>query len=137
MADVFTLTPKDAPLKQLSGSKTLFKKQLVRFGEWVDPLFPSRKMVIDRNFAATLVRNFQAGVAGRIPVPLGHPKTDADLVALNRGELVEVSLEDDGLYGILDVRDDEVAKQVKDGTLWDVSISFTDDYLDKESGTRC
>ncbi len=45
---IYNTILKDAPLKQLSGTKTLFKKQLLRYGDWIDPIFPEEVMAWDR-----------------------------------------------------------------------------------------
>src|SRR5262245_9588752 len=136
MQKVFTAIPEDAPLKQLSGSKTLFKKQLLRFGDWIDPIWPEEIMRHDRAFMESLVRNFRAGIPGRIPVPLTH----TDNPEYNTGELVELVIEgdgielSDGLYGILEIRREDTAKDINDGLIFDVSISFTENYSDTQTG---
>lgn len=136
MKNVYNVIPKDAQLTQLSGSKTLFKKQLIRFGDWIDPIFPEDVMRIDRVFLETLVKNYKNGVPGRIPVPLTH----TDNPEYNTGELVDLTIEgdgaqlEDGLYGTLDIRRTETAEQIRNETIFDVSISFTDNYQDNENG---
>jgi hypothetical protein len=95
-------------------------------------------MRIDRAFLEELVRNYNLGVPGRIPVPLTH----TDDPSKNAGELVELSIEgdgtslEDGLYGVLEIRRDDVADDIRNELIFDVSISFTDHYQDKESGAN-
>lgn len=120
----------DGKLEKLT--KNLFKKQLVRFGAWVDPHNPSRKMILDKKFAENLISNFKQKVINRIPVPLTH--TDAP--EFNTGELVDLSVEEDGLYGTLEIRDEETADKIRRDLIWDVSIGFDEDYIDKRSGKQ-
>lgn len=125
-----------SPLKQLADSPQRFKKQLIRFGDWIDPLWPEEVMRIDRVVLETMVRNFKNGIPGRIPVPLTH----TDNPEYNTGELVDLYIEgdganlEDGLYGVLEIRRADTAEQIKSETIWDVSISFADNYQDNETG---
>src|SRR4051812_48576196 len=122
MSNVFNITPTNGPLKQLSGSSTLFKKQLIRFGDWIDPIFPEEIMTIDRITLEEFVRNFKAGIPGRIPVPLTH----TDDPQANTGELTDLTIEgdgsnvEDGLYGTLDIRRTETADAIRSDTIFDV-----------------
>jgi hypothetical protein len=136
MKNVYNVIPNNGHIQQLDGSKTLFKKQLIRFGEWIDPLYPEDVMRIDAVFLAQLVKNFKAGVPGRIPVPLTH----TDNPEYNTGELTDLTIEgdgsniEDGLYGTLDIRRASTADDIRNDLIFDVSISFTDNYQDNENG---
>src|SRR4051812_8978736 len=100
MKNVYNLIPiKGAKLIELADAPdgaARFQKQLVPFGEWVDPILPDEMMVFDLAYLQAFERNFNDAVVGRIPVPLGHPFTPEDLVALNKGELVSCSVQGDG-----------------------------------------
>lgn len=136
MNNVFNVITKDAPLRQLDGSSTLFQKQLIRFGDWIDPIFPDDVMTIDRAVLETIVKNFQNGIVGRISVPLTH----TDDPQYNAGECVALSIVGDGstitdgLYGTIDIRRPQVAEDIKNELIWDVSICFTDNYQDNQTG---
>lgn len=135
---VYSFPATESKLVQLSGSKTLFKKQLIRFGEWIDPIYPDEVMRIDRVFLEQILRNFQANIPGRIPVPLTHTNDPEK----NTGELVDLMIEgdgtslEDGLYGILEIRRDETAEDIRNELIFDVSISFSGNYVDTESGAQ-
>lgn len=128
-SDLFGISLADARFENVIG--TVFKKQLVRFGDWVHPSKPGKKMVLDAKWAGKIIDNFKKKVVGRIPVPTTH--TDDPLA--NTGELLDLEIQDDGLYGVLDIRRREVAADIKRDLVYDVSISFTDDYVDTKTGT--
>lgn len=133
---IYSLVIEDAPSDVISlgdGGKR-FRKQIVKFGDWVDPHNRRNKMVLDRKWGEQVLANFKSKVVGRIPVPVGHPLNPSDLAAMNKGELVDVELADDGVYGVLDIRDGNAAKAIEEDLLWDVSIHFDPNYLDKASG---
>lgn len=132
---LYTLLREDAPGEVIGlGESKRFVKQLVKFDNWVHPHGGGKKMRLDRQWAEKVASNFNNHVAGQVAVPLGHPKDSAELAQLNRGELTGVEIRDDGMYGTLDVRDAETAKRIEDNLLWDVSISWDPNYVDKLSG---
>ena len=116
------------------GEGKRFVKQLVKFDNWLHPQGGGKRMKLDRAWAEKVADNFNKKVSGQVAVPLGHPKSSAELAQLNRGELTNVEIRDDGMYGVLDVRDAETAKKIEDNLLWDVSISWDPNYVDKLSG---
>ncbi len=135
---VYNFPSTESKLIQLSGSKTLFKKQLIRFGEWIDPIYPDEVMRIDRVFLEQILRNFRSNIPGRIPVPLTHTNDPEK----NTGELVDLIIEgdgtslEDGLYGILEIRREETADDIRNELIFDVSISFSGNYVDTETGAQ-
>lgn len=138
MSKIYNYTDSTPGLRQLSGSKTVFKKQLIRFGEWIDPVWPEDVMRIDRVFLEQLVKNYNNGIPGRIPVPLTH----TDNPEYNTGELIELTIEgdgtsiEDGLYGVLEIRREETADDIRNELIFDVSISFATNYTDNENGAQ-
>lgn len=110
---------------------TLFKKQIVKYGTWVNPSFPVEKMDLDEDFGQSLIDNFTSGLVGKIPVPLDHTdETDA-----NTGEVMSLeSIPGDGLYALLDIRDPNVVDDINNGLIFDVSIGFDWDYEDTKTG---
>lgn len=113
-----------------------FKKQICRFGEYVDPNNSSRKMILDKIFGKRLKENFDSGKYGVVAVPLGHPKSAAELAALNKGEMVDMELTDEGIDAVIEIRDEETAKNIENHNIPDVSMGFEDNYLDKRTGQR-
>lgn len=111
-----------------------FKKQICKFGQFVSPHGGDEKMVLDKTFAEQMKRNFDSGKYGVVSVPLGHPKTAAELAALNKGEMVEMSITDDGIDAVLEVRDEETVKAIESRNIPDVSMGFEMNYQDKKTG---
>lgn len=132
---VILLEDSSTELADANGGKfQRFWKQIVKFGDYVDPNNPRGKMRLNKSWADRAVQNFKDKVAGRIPVPVGHPKGAGELATANRGELMDMSVRDDGIWGLLEIRDGKTAQDIEDDRLWDVSISFDDHYVDKKTG---
>lgn len=109
---------------------TVFYKQIVRYGKWVNPLFPVEYMDLDEEFGQSLFDNFESGLIGKVPVPLDH----TDYVEANTGEVIKLELKDDGVYAYLDIRRPEVVNDILNGLIFDVSISFDWNYIDTATG---
>lgn len=118
----------DAPLEQIEG--TLYRKMIAKYGEWVNPIFPMEKMTLDKEWATLVKANFDARVIDRVPIPRNH----TDDVDANTGEVKELSVEDDGLYAVLDIRDWKTTDDINGGLIFDVSISFDWNYIDTAEG---
>ena len=115
-------------LEKING--TQYRKMIAKYGKWVNPLFPIEYMELDKEWAQEVANNFDAKVIDHVPVPLNH----TDDVAANTGELVAVEVGDDGLYGILEIRDWQTIDKIENGVIFDVSISFDWNYVDTENG---
>lgn len=111
-----------------------FKKQICKFGQFVNPHGGDQKMILDKAFAEQMKRNFDSGKYGVVSVPLGHPRTAAELAALNKGEMVEMSITDDGIDAVLEVRDEDTVKAIENRNIPDVSMGFEMNYQDKKTG---
>lgn len=118
----------EAPLEQING--TQYRKQIVKFGTWVNPIFPMETMVLDKEFAEQLKANFDAKVIDRVPVPRNH----TDDVSANTGEVVELEITDEGIDAIMEIRDWKTVGDINDEIIFDVSISFDWNYVDTEGG---
>lgn len=118
----------DAPLEQVEG--TLYRKMIAKYGTWVNPIFPMEKMVLDKEWAELVKANFDAGVIDKVPVPRNH----TDDVDANTGQVKELSVEEDGLYAVLDIRDWKTTDDINGGLIFDVSISFDWNYIDTAEG---
>lgn len=120
-----------------------FRKMIAGYGAFVDPR-PSapvdpgtgekKKMILDKTWADRIVDNFKNGPIKRIPVPLGHPQTSAELAALNKGWLIDAEAKEDGLYGVIEIRKQDTAEDIDNGVLVDTSVAFDEQYVDKKSG---
>lgn len=109
---------------------SLYDKQIIKFGNYVDPWFPEWPMTLDSEWGDRIVTNFQGGVVGRVAVPASH----TDDPEKNRGELLALMNDGEGLNGTLDIRDPQTVQDIENGLIWDDSISFTNNYID-ETGT--
>lgn len=110
---------------------TVFRKQIAKFGKWVNPLFPIEFMELDEAWAKDLVKNFNAKVIDHVPVPLDH----TDMTEANTGELIKLEIvPGDGLYGYLDIRRPQTVEDINNGLIFDVSISFDWNYIDTAEG---
>lgn len=112
-----------------------FWKQICLFGEYVNPN-GGAKMVLDEEFADEVIANFESGKYGVVSVPLGHPKTDIEMAEMNRGEVLELKKTDDGIEALIEIRDDETVEKIEKRLIPDVSMGFSEDYLDKKTGKR-
>jgi hypothetical protein len=117
-----------APLEKING--TQYRKMIAKYGKWVNPLFPIEYMELDKEWAQEVAKNFEAKVIDHVPIPLNH----TDDVSANTGELVGVEVGEDGLYGILEIRDWQTIDKIESGVIFDVSISFDWNYVDTELG---
>lgn len=106
----------------------VYQKQIIKFGDYVDPWFPDWPMTLDSEWGDRIVENFNKGVVGRVPVPASH----TDDPEKNRGELINLENDGEGLNGQLDIRDPEMVDRIENGLVWDDSISFTNNYVDEK-----
>lgn len=110
----------------------LFRKQLLKIGEWVHPNDPSRKLTITRDLIRKLVENFRRGVLDKVPVPDTHTRS----ALANTGYVVGLEEAEDGLYGILKIEDETALEKLKRGLIPGISVSFTENYTVKETGEK-
>lgn len=107
---------------------TLYKKQIIKFGDYVDPWFPEWPMTLDAEWGTMIKDNFDKKTVGRVPVPASH----TDDPEKNRGELLAVEQDEEGLNGTLDIRDPQTVQDIENNLIWDDSISFTNNYIDEK-----
>jgi len=113
----------DTQAATLSGS--IYRKQIAKFGDWVNPQYPSLSskpiMTLDEEWARTIVRNFENNTLGApVPVPLNHTNE----VEANTGRVQSLEIvPGDGLYGYLALNS-AATEKIDEGTIFDVSISF-------------
>lgn len=122
--------------KKASFKGTIYKKQIAKFGEWVNPDYPwfsdDPIMTLDEAWADTIIKNFNNNVLGSpVTVPLNH----TDDVKANTGVVKSLSsVKGQGLFADIDVRDEETIKKLDNGLILDVSISFQWDYISQADG---
>ena len=114
-------------------SDNLFKKEVAKLGKYVDPFMPDQKMNLNREWAEQLVANFDSKIVHEIiPVPVTHTNDPEK----NAGEVVALSIEGNKLMAVLNIRREEIAEDIRNGLIFDVSISFDFDYIDTKKGER-
>lgn len=122
--------------KKATFKGTIYKKQIAKFGEWVNPDYPwfsdDPIMTLDEEWANTIVKNFNNNVLGSpVTVPLNH----TDDVKANTGVVKSLSVvKGQGLFAEIDIRDEETIKKLDNGLILDVSISFQWDYISQADG---
>lgn len=109
---------------------TLYKKRIINFGEYADQWFNDLFFKIDEKWGEQVLANFAAGTTGRVYVPSSHTD-DPDK---NRGEAIDMFLSADGLGidAVLDIRDPDTVSKIDEELIWDVSIGFTMEWVNKE-----
>lgn len=110
-------------------SNNLFRKQILRFGEWDHKAAPGGKLTVTKDFINKIIENFRAKVRDDVPVPLGH---DVDAIS-SIGHVVGLEADESGLWGIHEIADPEDAAKI--GSTWTGSSAFIDlNAVDKETG---
>lgn len=77
-----------------------------------------------------IVANFQAGLRDDVPVPLGH---DLDAIQ-NTGHVVALEQDGDRLFGLIQVKDKDIAEDLDEELLTGGSAMINLNYVDAESG---
>ena len=112
----------------------IYRKQLAKFGDWVNPQYPLLSnnpiMTLDEDWGNKIVENFNNNILGHsVPVPSTHTNDPEK----NRGRVISLeSIPGDGLYGELEILEDKTVQALDKGTIFDVSISFSHDYVRKD-----
>lgn len=117
-----------------------FRKQIAKFGDWINPLNPFELMVLDDAFADEMIANFEDMRSGknpdlpRVAVPINHTDdtqaNTGEVVALDKG----IGDEEPGLYATLEIKKWETTGDIDNGTIFDVSMSFSWDFIDTREG---
>jgi hypothetical protein len=124
---------KSGKFEGIGDEGTRFKKELIRVGKFTHPQFPSEKFSITKALMQKWIDNFELFKerGGKIPVPLRH----TDEPDRNAGWLESLSIEEDKLFGILNITEPEIAKKIENKTIQDVSVSIGKDFQD-ENGKK-
>lgn len=119
-----------------TASGRLFKKQLLKFGAFAHPNIAGERLVVDRPLAESLVRNFKDGVCDIVQVPVVDDKNvHVEDPFRNIGEVIDLTVEDDGVYATIDVRKQQAAEEVGK-TLLGVSAMMHLNYTDTRTGEK-
>lgn len=124
----------DTAVATLSGH--IYRKQLAKYGEWVNPEYPYLSsdpiMTLDETWGNKIIENFNANTLGSpVPVPLNHTND----VKENTGKVQSLeSIPGDGLYGNLLIADEETIEKLDKGVIFDVSISFDWNHTRTDNG---
>jgi hypothetical protein len=115
-------------VKGLGGN--LFRKQLLRFGEWVHPNDPSKTMKITPELVKTLIENFKAKILDKVPVPDTHTNS----ATANTGYVIGLEETSEGLDAILEVSDQTALEKLNKGLIPGISAAIHNNYMVKDSG---
>lgn len=142
MADDLVIVPSghnggDDGYVSLARTKTgrLFKKHLLNLGKLKHPA-TGRVINVDKEFYDTMKRNFDAGICDIVQVPLANAKNEhSEDPERNIGEVVDIELNGDKIYAVLDVRDDKHATKLGK-TYLGASAMLSLDYTDTKTGSK-
>jgi hypothetical protein len=138
MADDLVIVPSDGDgYTELTRTKTgrLFRKHLLNLGPLRHP--KSGDVInVDQKFVETMQKNFQNGVCDIVQVPLANAKNEhSEDPERNIGEVVDIQLQGDKVYAVLDVRDPAHADKLGK-TYLGASAMMHLDYTDTRTGEK-
>lgn len=135
--DLFIVPSKGDGFVELARTKTgrLFRKHLLNLGDLRHPK-TGETVKFDDDFAKTLKKNFNDGVCDIVQIPLANEKNEhSEDPDRNIGEVVDLEVKDNKVYGILDVRDNDKADKLG-VTLLGASAMLHMDYTDTKTGKK-
>lgn len=109
-----------------------YRKMLFRYGTFIDAMTGEKDLELTKELAEELKANFEAKAIERVPVPVDHTRDPK----ANTGELVELEVEDDALYGVLQIRDYEAIYKIEQELIFDVSVKINWNFTDTETGKK-
>lgn len=107
-----------------------FKKELLRMGTYTHPQDPQLQLTITPERMEKWVEGFKAAPF-KVYVPLRHTKDPTQ----NAGWLEDLFLEEQRLYGILCITDEEISQKIREGSIQDVSLAVEKDITDANGHT--
>ena len=118
--------------KAINLSGTKLKKEILRVGRWFHSDAMGGVLNVTKDALKKIYENFKKGVIEHVYVPLGHTSDPMR----NAGEVTDLTLTEDGnsLIAEIEIRDDEVAKRIKEGLIKCTSASIDENYQNKETG---
>ena len=120
-------SPDTAKFQETDG---LYRKEVIKFGTYIDKYDRSSKMVLDRKMAEQMVANFE-GEYNDIPLEPSHYNDDALKVL---GWIRDLRVTDTGLDADMDVISDAAQEAINDGRIRNVSAGIIFNNVDNESG---
>ncbi len=126
--------PGNIELVETSDGVKKFKKEILRTGRWHHSAAPKGILKITKKALKNIYENFKKGIIEHVFVPLGHTNDPLK----NTGELVDVELSESGnkLSGVLEIKDDKVAKMLEKGLIRGISASIDQNYMNKKTGKK-
>ena len=132
----FDETTEDRPIYQLNSSAKIelsesgtFQKQVLKYGKWYHWDADKGVLEITKELVKNIVDNFKQKVIENVSVPLTHTNDPSK----NTGNVIDLIQTDKGLDAIIEVKDKNIAKKIKDGLISCVSASIDPNYLVKTS----
>jgi hypothetical protein len=124
----------------------LYRKRILKFGEFPHPADPKTKLTIDGALAGKLVENFHNKVCDIVQIPLANDENKhVEDVTRNVGEVIDIDVQDGsdpvlapdgpGVYANMDIRKDEAAREIG-RTLLGTSAMIHMDYTDTRTGEK-
>jgi hypothetical protein len=138
MADQFAFTEgADGEFVALSGRQAkgkLFRKHILTKGILN---YQGQKMRIDDKFIASIKKNFDDKVCDIVQVPVAGAKNEhTEDPFRNVGEVVDVEVQGDKVYAVIDVRDKTAVEKIEDKLFLGASAMFGMNYTDTRDGQR-
>ncbi len=138
MPDELVIVPSDGDgYMELARTKTgrLFRKHLLNKGPLRHPA-TGNVINIDDDFVGKLQENFNKGVCDIVQVPLANAKNEhVENPDSNIGEVVDIEVNGDKVYAVLDIRDAEHANKLGK-TYLGASAMLSLDYTDTKTGEK-
>lgn len=126
----------DRPVYQLNSSTEIqlsenntFKKQILKYGKWYHWEAPGGVLEITKDLVRNIIENFKQRIIENVAVPLTH----TDDPSQNTGQVVDLIQTEDGLDAIIEVKDKNIAKKIKDNLIKCISASIDPNYRVKTS----
>lgn len=138
MGDELVIIPSDGDgyvgLARTKSGK-LFRKHLLNKGPLRHPT-TGATIDIDDDFIARMKKNFDDGVCDIVQVPLANAKNEhSEDPERNIGEVVDIEVNGDKVYAVLDIRDDTHAAKLGK-TYLGASAMLSLDYLNTKTGQK-
>jgi hypothetical protein len=119
----------------------LFRKRILKFGEFPHPADPSAKLTINEQVGKSIVRNFHDKVCDIVQIPLANDDNrHVEDPLRNIGEVIDVDVDSNGpdgpgVYATMDIRKPEAAAELGK-TLLGTSAMLHMNYTDTKTGRK-
>lgn len=121
----------------LAKTKTgaIFRKKILPYGTIIHPK-TKKKIAITKEIGAQMKKNFDAGLGvDMVQTPLADDNNaHSQRPDLNRGEVIDIELTDDGIYTIMDIRDKDVADSMREKKIRGSSAYINMNGVDNNTG---